>query len=1255
MCVAERGWSDVDAGMIESLEFDEFEQLCEDIVRLEADTRHNGALVDGPARGVGVTDGGRDVLLTVRHRPKINHDAFVERFQCVPLTRDELVQTAFSCKTGKNWLKLCLQDIKNKKRESRSVEVLREGGFFQLWIATTRSPLDKPIQDPTSKKGSLKPREHIIRAFAGRMQCAVDDIADRIDIVTPDRVAAWLRSRRPTNFDRWLGKFELSPVLHSTRDWWQQHENDRKRPEPFQLDETRRAIQRQLLAWFGGDASTTRAAERVAWLVGAPGVGKTRLVLDSLEQHDEARAAVRVATSAREALDNLSKIFERHSDLLLVVDDCGADDIDELTRSFEFWVRKLGYPRARLLILSPASPEGTERSPRVGQRWDLPALTQRATQSLVDVLVGGSVSPDDVSRIVEFSEGYPWFAALLAQEAQDVGRAPTSLSTAVNWALASEKEFPDPSTRAKEQRTRRAALIAVSASLGVEWSLLTPARQDELARAVDLDWQSLHAVAEECHRRGLIRRRGEFQYVTPRVLERAILTEHFGPRGPDRGGRRFRERAPTFTEGLDQAFTRAGVAPETARAVAESVLEELDWSGPFDRWAARLSPTPLLSAARVNPEGVASLLRARISNASSEELRESTRGRRALVWALELLADRKRTFEDAEEALFRLAVAENESYANNATGVWLGLFSVELNTTHRSLDQRLALLSRRLDDSTAQERALVIRALVHVIELEHMRRVGERQDGDPMPATLEEARTARSRAWALLARATSLDDVGTDARSAMIANLRGMCRVGLAQAAADTLLGALDRFDDQERAQLRSALDEIRRSEGPEVSNELRPLARQVAPMDLRAKLLDRVAGHRFGEDEDEWLDADRGVARELLVAEDRERLFELALDESHPRSVAFAFALGREDSEWHARTWMLGREADLHGARILAAYLSGQREEQRGVEVERVLDHLAEQGDVRRLALCLASLDVTDGRLDRLTALTSERPLEDELVLYLRFGQWLKGVSVPSLKPFLRSVLVPERPIPTSFVLRQCALRLEADPSAMVELRELLIHALELGATLQLDSLGALSWRDGCQRILKDDLSFVVGLAYQSASRPRAAGEHAWEILAKASREDAEATWNTLSARLARRDSDAERFVSRAPYRGRAIALPVDSCLDWTGHDLWRASALVAMTSPRTSEVPPILRELLVRFGPDGPLARAIERSVFSTERAVSSIAQFKRAQAESIRGWMSDSAPQVRDFAERLIARLDAGVAHEEALEEVEKLRWA
>ncbi len=104
-----------------------------------------------------------------------------------------------------------------------------------------------------------------------------------------------------------------------------------------------------------------------------------------------------------------------------------------------------------------------------------------------------------------------------------------------------------------------------------------------------------------------------------------------------------------------------------------------------------------LFTARHAPGATARELRRRIEASSIEELRARVDERRGIVFALEELATRADAFEDAEAALLRLAQAENESYANNATATWASLFLVELNATHRSLAQRMALLEERLE------------------------------------------------------------------------------------------------------------------------------------------------------------------------------------------------------------------------------------------------------------------------------------------------------------------------------------------------------------------------------------------------------------------------------------------------------------------------------------------------------------------------------------------------------------------------------
>ncbi len=70
----------------------------------------------------------------------------------------------------------------------------------------------------------------------------------------------------------------------------------------------------------------------------------------------------------------------------------------------------------------------------------------------------------------------------------------------------------------------------------------------------------------------------------------------------------------------------------------------------------------------MTPEEVALHLRELIEQVDPETLASQRNSRRDLVWTLEKLAWHSRTFETPADSLLKLAVAENETYANNATG-----------------------------------------------------------------------------------------------------------------------------------------------------------------------------------------------------------------------------------------------------------------------------------------------------------------------------------------------------------------------------------------------------------------------------------------------------------------------------------------------------------------------------------------------------------------------------------------------------------
>jgi hypothetical protein len=82
-----------------------------------------------------------------------------------------------------------------------------------------------------------------------------------------------------------------------------------------------------------------------------------------------------------------------------------------------------------------------------------------------------------------------------------------------------------------------------------------------------------------------------------------------------------------------------------------------------------------------------------------DELFEFGEGRRDVIWALENMALHGDLFRPSAELLLALAEAENETWSNNASGVFAGLFSLgygEVAPTSLAPEHRLAVLTKAL-------------------------------------------------------------------------------------------------------------------------------------------------------------------------------------------------------------------------------------------------------------------------------------------------------------------------------------------------------------------------------------------------------------------------------------------------------------------------------------------------------------------------------------------------------------------------------
>ncbi|AFC23027.1 hypothetical protein [Saprospira grandis] len=101
----------------------------------------------------------------------------------------------------------------------------------------------------------------------------------------------------------------------------------------------------------------------------------------------------------------------------------------------------------------------------------------------------------------------------------------------------------------------------------------------------------------------------------------------------------------------------------------------------------------------VNPEVAVEALWDNYRNYTIDQLLEIQEGRRNLVWALEKLCYRKTSFPKAAKLMLMFAVAENERIGNNATGQFKSLFKVFLAGTETPLANRLAIINWGIEKS----------------------------------------------------------------------------------------------------------------------------------------------------------------------------------------------------------------------------------------------------------------------------------------------------------------------------------------------------------------------------------------------------------------------------------------------------------------------------------------------------------------------------------------------------------------------------
>ncbi|MBF0145898.1 MAG: hypothetical protein HQL84_04970 [Magnetococcales bacterium] len=569
--------------------------------------------------------------------------------------------------------------------------------------------------------------------------------------------------------------------------------------------------------------------QAVCRLLGLSGLGKTRLVLEAFRPDkasttggDFSHEVVYLDVNGGEN-PHLPDTFIswRQSGLsgLLVVDNCPLSLHESLKKHVKHKDSKI-----RLLTLHTDPEE---------QSSDIIYKMTRMPDELIREMIspGSSKRYDaDLNRVVKYAQGFPQMAVMIFRASEDGCQ---SLGNIVDDNLLDRLLGPKVARGSPERQVLEACSLFTM--VGFERD-----REDEGKYVAEhfcrMEWnQFFEHVERTLKPRQLVQASGRFIRVEPSPLAIRLAADWWRGCRPDRRNQFLTDALPGT---LSLALWRRIAQLDSLTQIKESVQVLCEDGNYFGNEEALNSDTKsqlFRCLAAAHPEAALATMERVFAHWTREKFLSVGPGRRNLIWTLERLCFRKEHFYRASRLLMAFAAAENESYANNATGIFLQLFEIFLAGTEASLEERMPVLIEALRHPDDYYRRLGIRGLERSLYKGPVMRIGGSEQfgsGPPrqqwFPCNQEEVNTYWSAVLKCLADTAMQNiDLSLDSRS---------------------IIGKhLDKLGQQLPQEMKSVFSRIIEKYGPVWPEALESIHRA-----LKAKKIKMTTSHRTNLEE--WL-----------------------------------------------------------------------------------------------------------------------------------------------------------------------------------------------------------------------------------------------------------------------------------------------------------------------------------------------------------------------------------------------------------------
>jgi hypothetical protein len=436
-------------------------------------------------------------------------------------------------------------------------------------------------------------------------------------------------------------------------------------------------------------------------VLGEPGIGKTRLILEALRAAD-LKALVLYADKATKVDGSIISAIRnaRNARIVLVVDECGPEARSDLVRNFAMF-----GPTLKIVSVYQDREESDGASDY--RLFEMPPLP---TPEIETILKSYGADPAATAGWAALCEGSPRVAHVIGQNLREHPDDPLrSDGTARIWVrfLAA-----DVGSETEEYRRRHLVISSLALFKKFGWGPPVRASANEV---YDLIVAKLDSGISKAQFGNVIKQMAarkvlqgdNFLYITPRALHVKLWIDWWNLHG---GSININELIPELTPQMRQWFGEmieyAESAPVSKQLVATllgpaGLYADAEWLNSKD--GARF----FFSLSLADPRGALRLLERTIGKMDRDTLLKFEAGRRDVIWALEGLALHADLFGPSAKLLLSLAEAENEKWANNATGVFAGLFSLghgDMAPTSLAPEHRLPILTSALNENERRAR-----------------------------------------------------------------------------------------------------------------------------------------------------------------------------------------------------------------------------------------------------------------------------------------------------------------------------------------------------------------------------------------------------------------------------------------------------------------------------------------------------------------------------------------------------------------------